>query len=745
MVDFRLGFAEDQGRPRTTFGAELQQPAAFRLAAWARLAARGWSQGRARNPGGSRSASLPELLSGLGRTLLMERDRWPLWAPVAFAAGIVVYFALPSEPSPQLLAVLAIGVAAAVAGARRQWEAEFQRLGWLALALVLAGFATAQLRTLSVDAPVLPRASVYNVEGTIRTAEPRGAGQRLLLEDLEIERIAPGATPARVRLTVRAMDPPFLPGQRVKVRARLQPPSGAPFPGGFDFAERAFFEQLGGVGFAYGHPEVVGGVASGGSRSVATLRFAIASRAETVIGGAEGAVAAALLTGLRASIPQEVWRDMQVAGLAHLLAISGLHMTLVAGTVFVACRLLLSLWPALALRVVPKKPAACVALLAAFAYLMLAGATVPTQRAFMMAGVALVAILFDRNPLSLRLLAYAALAVLLMMPESLLGPSFQMSFAAVVGLIAFYEAMRQRRRQQAPEDDPFRLRNVAVLYFTGILLTTLIASVATTPFAAYHFQRIATYGALANLVAVPMTAFWIMPMGLLALFLMPLGLDAPVLVVMGLGIGVVLEIAAFMTALPGAVIDITPWPGIGLLCIVLGGLWVCLWQTRWRHWGMALIALGILVASLSRAPDLLLDRRGDFVLWRAAGGEAYLLERNRDTWLKGQILQAAGVPAALPFLTGADGQLRCDALGCLIDSGGRRPFAIALTAEAAVEDCRRAAFVVLLGGPEHCPEGTASLGGRALWHSAGLAIWLDGERVRMRTVAETTGDRPWTR
>jgi competence protein ComEC len=532
----------------------------------------------------------------LGRTLLAERDRWALWAPVAFAAGILVYFALPSEPSPLLLAVLALGIVAAADGARRQRQAAFRYLGWLALALLLAGFATAQLRTLSVDAPVLPRASVYQLEGTIRTAEPRDAGQRLLLEDLVIERVDRSATPARVRLTIRAMDPPLLPGQRIKVRARLQPPSGAPVPGGFDFAERAFFEQLGGVGFAYGLAEVVGGPAAKGSRPIANLRFAIASRAETVIGGAEGAVAAALLTGLRASIPQEVWRNMQVAGLAHLLAISGLHMTLVAGTVFVACRFLLSLWPALALRVVPKKPAACVALFAAFAYLLLAGATVPTQRAFMMAGVALVAVLFDRNPLSLRLLAYAALAVLVMLPESLLGPSFQMSFAAVVGLIAFYETLRQRRRREAPEEDPFRLKSVVLLYFTGILLTTLIASVATTPFAAYHFQRIATYGALANLVAVPLTAFWIMPMGLLALILMPFGLDAPILTVMGKGIAIVLEVAAFATALPGAAIDITPWPGAGLLLIVLGGLWLCLWQTTWRRWGLGLVGVGILIA-----------------------------------------------------------------------------------------------------------------------------------------------------
>jgi competence protein ComEC len=720
----------------------LQQPAALRLAAWARFAAKAWGQGTGTaGPAPSRLAELP---GWLGRALLAERERWPLWAPVGFAAGILVYFALPTEPAPMLLLVLAVGVVAAWTGARRQ-SLPLGQLAWIALALMLAGFATAQLRTLSVAAPVLPRAAVYGLEGTILMAEPRNAGQRLLLGDLVVERLEPSATPARVRLTVRAMEPPLRPGQRIALRARLQPPSGALIPGGFDFAQRAFFEQLGGIGFAYGTPEVIGGSTTIATRPVANLRYAVAARAESVIGGAEGAVAAALLTGLRASIPQDVWRDMQVAGLAHLLAISGLHMTLVAGTVFVACRFLLSLVPALALRIVPKKPAACVALLAALAYLLLAGATVPTQRAFMMAGVALLAVLFDRNPLSLRLLAYAALAVLVMLPESLLGPSFQMSFAAVVGLIAFYEALRTHRRLRPPEDDPFRVRNVLLVYFTGVLLTTLIASLATTPFAAYHFQRIATYGALANLVAVPLTAFWIMPLGLLALILMPFGLDAPILLGMGKGIGLVLAIAARMSALPGSVIDITPWPPASLLFMVAGGLWLCLWKTRWRRWGIAAVGIGIVVAFATRPPDLLIDRRGDFVALRIAAGEAHLLERNRDNWLRGQMLQGAGAADGLAFATRADGRLRCDPLGCTIATGGHRPLAITLAAEAAAEDCRRAAFVVLLEGPESCSSGTASLGGRALWRSAGVALWLDGERVSLRRVADATGARPWSR
>lgn len=712
----------------------MQQPAIARLAAWGRHH-------------GSGVGFSPRLLADLGRTLLhelhAERPRWPLWSPVCFGVGILVYFALPTEPAPSLLAVLALGIVGAVTAARRQRNG-LSFLAWTALACVLAGFATAQLRTLSVEAPVLPKSSFHKLEGTILEAEPRGSGQRLLLGELAIERLAPGATPATVRFTVRAADSPFLPGQRIKASVRLQPPSGAMVPGGFDFARRAFFEQLGGVGFAMGSPEVVGGAPGLASHPVAQLRYVIAARAETVIGGSNGAVAAALLTGLRASIPNEVWRHMQVAGLAHLLAISGLHMTLVAGTIFVASRFLLSLWPWLALRVVPKKPAACLALLAAFVYLLLAGATVPTQRAFMMAGVALLAVLVDRNPLSMRLLAYAALTVLVLSPESLLGPSFQMSFAAVVCLIAFYETRTHQPKDAPPTTDPLRLQRLLIVYFIGVLLTTLIASLATTAFAAYHFQRIATYGALANLVAVPLTAFWIMPSGLLALLLMPFGLDAPVLALMGSGIGLVLELAAFAETLPGAALEIAPWPPSSLLLIVAGGLWLCLWQRPWRSLGLGACGLGLLVALSSPAPDLVIDRRGTYVALRL-DGEPHLLDLGRDNWVKRQLLGAIGGGEPVPLASRPDGRIRCDPQGCVIALDEKRPIAISLDAAALVDDCRRAAFVVVLGGGEACSDGTPSLDGAALWRSAGVAVRQIGGGVDVETVARSAGDRPWTR
>jgi competence protein ComEC len=320
-----------------------------------------------------------------------------------------------------------------------------------------------------------------------------------------------------------------------------------------------------------------------------------------------------------------------------------------------------------------------------------------------------------------------------------------MSFAAVTGLIAFYEHRRLTQRRRAPDDEPVPARNVILVYFLGVLLTTLIASVATTPFAAFHFQRIATFGIVANLVAVPLTAFWIMPAGLVAMLLMPFGLDAPFLVVMGHGIRIVLDVAALMAQLPGSVIDVPPWPTFGLMVMVAGGLWLCLWRGKWRRWGFAMAALGVVVVLLARPADLLIDRRGDFVAYRAADGTAHLLERQRDNWLSRQMLQGLGVAEALPFATSTDSRLRCDPLGCLIEMTPTLPLALSLVAEAVAEDCAQAAFVVLLSGPESCAGATPSLGQRALWQSGGVALRWRGARVTIERVVDERGERPWTR
>lgn len=679
--------------------------------------------------------------------LLEERERWFLWLPVGVGIGIALYFALPIEPPPWLgpLALLPPVLAAC-----RQWwrgEALWATSGLpclVALTTLGAGFTATQVRTHLVAAPVLEQRDAYVVEGRVLLVEDRVQGQRLLLGRPTIDGLAPEATPAQVRFTVRNAPPALQPGDVVRGRAVLMPPSPPAAPGDFDFARRAFFERLGAVGFALGDVELVARVAEQTLGSMITgARQHVAQRVADAVPGTPGAVAVALLTGLRGAIPDHVWLDMQASGLAHLLAISGLHLGLVAGTLFFAARIGIALLPPLALRLPGKKVAAAVALAGAFGYLLLSGGPVPTQRAFIMTAFMLIAVMVDRNPFSMRLVALAALAVLLLQPESLLGASFQMSFAAVVALIAAYETGAGRRPAGATGLD-WRL----LMYVAGVALTTILASLATSPFAIYHFGRLPTYGIAANLIAVPLTAFWIMPLGLLGLLLVPLGVGATCFALMGDGIELLLAVAARVASWPGAALRVAELPEGALVATVLGGLWLCLWRGRWRRLGLLALPLAFLLALLYRPPDLLIERRGQIVAARGADGRLAISPWERDDWITGGWLRRFGQEEAAPWPEPgalADARLRCDALGCVL-SGSSRRVALARRPEALEADCREADLVIAYPRIEYCPTGGAPLiGPEALWDSRGLALWLQRDGIRILSVREDRGDRPWAR
>lgn len=693
----------------------------------------------------------PSFLRGaVGHMRLMlelERERWPLWSPVAFGCGIAVFFSLDHEPSFWSLGLFA-GVALAVGLFLLPRERRIASwLGTLAL-LATAGFLAAQWRSASVEAPVIAKRGSYMVEGRIALIEPRARGPRVLLDRLSIEGIEPERTPVHVRITLKGSEPRVETGDRIRMKAMLQAPGSPLLPGGFDFARKAYFERLGGFGFAYRPAEIVEHAAQADFRSImADLRASIARKVQDALPGAEGAVAAALLTALRADISDKVWEDMQIAGLAHLLAISGLHMGLVAGTVLLFFRYFLALFPWIALRWPVIKPSAAIALAAAAFYLLLAGASVPTQRAFFMAGVGLVAIIIDRNPFSMRLVAVAALLILAVKPEALLGPSFQMSFAAVVALIAVYEhdglaaALSPRRT-----GDEARRSGPLSRYLLGVALTTAVASLATLPFAAYHFQRISLLGIVANLVGVPLTAFWIMPAGLLALAAMPFGLEAPFLFAMGHGIAFLLDIAASVAELPGAGLRIALQPLSILLFAVAGGLWLCLWQQSWRWYGVLLWPVAVILAWTHQPPDLVVDRAGNLAALRREDGGITMIRFRRNDFVESAWLRALGtddaIDAPAPGASPAEG-MACDEGGCRFHIGGFE-ISLARSPAAAIEDCRDVDLVIALRSVDDCPGGAGIIGSRDLWLSGGMSISIRHDRIEMRRVAGEAGVRYWT-
>ena len=705
------------------------------------------SQGQTQTLRGSHVLAGWRLPVGLVRTLERERSRWLLWLPVALAAGVVAFFNLPGEPpvwSGWLAAVLgAICALAAALGWRG--GAGVREALLLGMSAASLGFALGQFRLHAVAAPILAREGVYAVEGRVIDLAPLpSSGERLLLDQVTLSGLPPDTTPTTIRVNLRQAPPDLAPGDRVRLRARLQWPLPPPQPGAFDFARQAWFDGLGAMGFALGPALRIPGERTGWALAISALRSAIARRIAEENPGAAGAMAAALVAGVRAGIDQATWRAMQISGLAHILSVSGLHMVLVAGGVFTTCRWLLALCQPLALRVPVKKIAALVAVVAAAFYLILSGATVPTQRSFLMTAVALFAVMVDRNPFSLRLLAWSALVVILLLPESVLGVSFQLSFGAVLALMVVYEAWHARARpEERPKPGPL---GAVWAYLVGVCATTLVASAATTPLAAFHFQTIPTYGVLANLLAVPLTSFLVMPAGMLGLLLMPLGLEGPFFHLMTWGCEGVLATARTVAALPGASILVTQWPGAGLALLALGGLWLALWQQRWRWLGLLPCAMALGLIALNRPPDILIDRAFDMAAVRGADGQVMLLAWHRDRLIRDSWLRSLGVAAPVPAAEPGMGSLRgvaCDEAGCVVELAGQR-VGLAHGVEAAVEDCGRLDLVVARAGPEYCRDGRM-IGPRALRASGGIAITRRDGRLVVRTVKESRGDWPWTR
>lgn len=679
--------------------------------------------------------------------LLAQSDRWFLWAPVAMAAGIGAYFTLHREPPLWVGTVVALAALVLFAAARRKAQALLVPVAGVLL-MAASGFALASWQTARVDAPVIEKQTrPVQVTGRVVTHERHGSAMRLTLDQLKIEGLPADHTPARVRLTIRTGGAEGLPGDRVSMTAIVTPPPPPSAPGDFDFARHAFYNRIGGFGYALSPVRYEGEAAAGLVERVGfvldRLRLRIAKRIEATLSGNSGPTASALLTGLRGAMDRDVVEALRDAGLAHLLAISGLHLGLVAGFVFYLVRLGLALVPGLSLNHPIKKHAAAAALVAAAGYLVLTGATVPTRRAFIMVAAVLAAIMADRVALSMRLVAIAAIIVLATDPASLLGPSFQMSFAAVVALVAVYEGPAGRWIHAGRGGIAGR----AVAYAAGVLLTTAIAGLATAPVAAFHFNRLAAFGLAANLVAVPVVALWVMPAGLIALALMPLGLDALPLLAMGAGIDLVIAVAREVAAWPGAAWSVPAMPLASLVLFAGAGLWLALWRGFLRLAALAPALIGVALAVRHVPPDLLIHGQAEVVAARLEDGRLALSTRRRERFDTTIWLARNGQDRAAPWPelgVSSGGRLRCDDWACLYRKNGQTA-AIIFDPAALEEDCQNADFVIAFTPIRRkCTRPARVVDLFDLRRRGTTAIRLTDDGMEIQTIADSRGARPWT-
>lgn len=679
------------------------------------------------NGGGSRLAHVAALDG--------QRGHLFAWAPVFAALGIGGYFALPVEPSMTVLAAMAAGLGAAGLLCRR-WLAAFPLLA--AILLVAAGFLWTAGRAHLVAAPVLGFRFYGPVEGRI-VAVDRSASDavRLTLDRVVLGDLRPGRTPARVRLSLHG-DQGFVvpvPGMRVMTTAHLSPPGGPVEPGGFDFRRRAWFDRLGAVGYTRVPVLEVARAPPGANRAALDrLRLRISAHVQAILPGEAGAFAAAVTTGDRSDMGADTLAALRASNLAHLLAISGLHMGLLTGFVFVAARVLLAAVPGAALRWPIKAWAAGVALAAAAVYLALSGGNVATQRAFIMVSVMLVAVMLGRRALTLRAVALAALIVLILAPESLTQPGFQMSFAATTALVGVFRALRDTALPELPR---------WVQPVLALVISSAVAGAATAPIGAAHFNTLSKFGLIANLLSVPLMGTAVMPLAVLAACLAPFGLSALALKLMAPAVGWILGVAHWVADLEGAVGRVASPPGWALPVLALGMLVLLLWQGRARYLGLVPAVLALLLWPTADRPPLLVADSGGLMGVMTEDGRALSKPRGDGfaarSWLENDGDGAAQDLAAARGAFGRGDMAVSLTLGAaeIVQLRGKRG------PERVAAACARADLVILLGrraGTAVCPV----LDQIDFRHSGALAIWPAPTGLRVVAAKEVAGDRLWT-
>jgi competence protein ComEC len=697
----------------------------------------------------NRPGDLPAPFSvRVGRAADAERTRFFLWSPVALATGIAGYFALPFEPAGWFSIVPLVAALLVMPAVRRGTV-----MSAFATALLIAavGFGLAKVRVESVRAPVLAK-NMRGAElvGTIIRMEPRPPrGVRLTLRIDSLADLPVDRRPEVAHVRVMSGDVAAKPGDRVRLTATLSPPAKPAIPGGFDYARTAWFERVGAVGYTFSKPvvEPAAGPASVfdiWTQLIESLRQVIAARIHVALPGETGAIAAALIMGERGGITTQTNDAYRSAGLFHILSISGLHMVIMAGAVFYSVRLLLAGIPAIALRYPIKKWAAVAGIVGTFGYLAISGGAFATVRSALMILFIFGAVLLDRPALALRNVAISAFVILAIYPESLFDAGFQMSFAAVTGLIASYEEIRRRATRV---DEPHPVLRV-LLFFGGIVTSTLIASVSVAPFAAYHFHQSQQYAVFANLVAIPICNIVVMPAALAALVLMPVGLEALALWPMGLGIDAMSWCANVVAKMPGAVGHIPAMPHLAFMLMVAGGLWLALWQSRIRILGAGLALAGLVVAPFMPRPDVLISRNGELVALRGDDGLLSALPARQskydlERWLEhdGDARSASDVQKASAFT--------CDGVGCVARVKGAT-IAVSRHPASIADDCAAARVVVLNEPRPKTCDGTGTvIDFFDVWRDGVHALYIAPDAaggapsIRIDTVAAHRGDRPW--
>jgi competence protein ComEC len=674
-------------------------------------------------------------------------DRGP-WLAAGLAAGIIAWFVLPNAGwwvgTIAAALILAIG---AVALWREVGGRAHLQIACVVLGIVVAaGVALVWMRSELVGAEPLQRTGSMALAGKIleRIEQPAEDRVRLVLATRD-----PAGEPIKVRVNLPLAEdkPAFREGAVIRLKARLMPPSPPMLPGGYDFARAAWFQGFAATGGVQGAVELL--EPAGEGPLLAPLQRRLSVHVRSQLGGSPGTIAAAFASGDRGGISAADEDAMRDSGLTHLLSISGVHVSAVIAAAYLLAIKLLALWPWLALRVRLPLAAAGIGALAGIAYTLLTGAEVPTVRSCVGAVLVLGALALGREPLSLRMVAVAAVVVLLLWPESLIGPSFQMSFAAVITIAALHGAAPVRALFARREES---LMARVARWLAALLLTGLVIEIALMPIVLFHFHRAGVYGAFANVLAIPLVTFVSMPLIALALLFDLVGLGEPLWWLVGKSLELMLWIAHLAASQPGAV-KLMPQMGWGTFALFVGGgMWLALWRGRARLWGLAPAALATLMLLATPVPDVLISGDGRHAGIVTGDGRLLVLRDSRSDFTRDNLMELAGVEAEpVPLATWPGADCSRDFCALTIERAGRDWRLLMSRSRNLVEEralaaaCERADIVVADRYlPHSCRPQVLRADKRLLDETGGLSIVL-GEDPEITTVASSQGEHGWWR
>jgi competence protein ComEC len=660
-----------------------------------------------------------------------DRSRWILWWPVGLGSGISIYFSLPFEPSFYCVFLTLLLLLFGLGCARYYWQNHLyvSITTWIIFSLAI-GFTVAQLRTHFLATPFLSRkVEEIALQARIQNIEDLPKNRRMTFDQIKFDNETLHLQ--KIRLTVPYSEPLTATiGDIVHLKTSLLPLADPVSLNGYNFRRQAYFQGIGATGRVKSHIHTIDNKSH--DLWLASGRHILTNKIRHYLPNQTGEIAVALITGDRSGIHPNIRQAFTDAGLAHILAISGLHLTLVAGIVFLIFRRGLALIPSLAENYPIKKWSAILVVLATLGYLAISGFGIPGQRAFVMICIMMLGIVIDRKALSMRLVAIAATIILILRPESLLSASFQLSFAAVVGLIAAYEDGWKPLHQWSLEGRSFRK---LIAYGTGLIATTLIATLATTPYTLALFNRITLQAIVGNFLAIPLTSCIIMPSATLCVLTLPIGHFDIGFQILSFGIQNLIKIAQIVASWPGAAILIaTPSPAfIGL--VTIGGLWICIWKNRWRWCGIILCAFGCLSLFTNQPADIYIAGDGSVIAFHNKK-VLYVSDMKRGNFYSDQWMKELGISQKIEWP----------------DTKVNRGLALLLSTQnmklnVSRQMCQERALFTTGYAWKACKRlnqlPTTIIDRFNLNRGGTHQIWIKGDQSIVKSVRKFLGDRPW--